>query len=588
MTDGLKNNPLSRFARIGAASIFLFLMLLVILARLPFDVLASPLIYMLGAAALTCLAVRLLEGPKSQIMALGALAAFMAVILLWAWVTQPFYEVGQDGHSYHLAAIWSLAEGWNPFYAPPHENIWVDSYPNGYWVLESYIVSLTGLLLSGKSLNIGIMAAVALLSFGFFHDRLANPHPRVKILAALILSVIVVANPVVLTQIMTHYEDGPLYLLGVGLLFFLLSDAFTPSQLSRWAVIACIILMVNTKTAALYYVPLITMGVFIAEGLLKRPGATITGYSAGWILRKGIPYGAAFVIGIALVGYKPYVTNIVDHDAFLYPAVDEIMDTNLPENLETLSGPEKFLYGIFSRTEDSVWPVLVTAPINLKFPGSVWVSEFKDLDFDTRRGGFGPLFSLAFILAFAAYGIARLAGYGRHEMDGQRDGDVLAVTGGLLIIISAAFPEPWWARYIPFVWVGVLLLALGALFQFSKGLPAMVARGLLGIVILCFLGNIAAGFLGSLRQSLNTYQRTAMIEEMKRYPVVEISLIEDPRETSDYQSDIITSSDMVWQRLLAARGISAIITDEFIKENCAISGFFDGNILWCAKGQPKG
>ncbi len=587
----MSNDPTERrivdVAHIGAGGIFLFLAILLALARLPVEDFIPPPIHILAATLLSAVAVRRLEGPGSHYTALSTVVGFLAIIALWAFATQTLYEVGQDGHSYHLAAIWSMAEGWNPLYDAPHKNIWVDSYPNGYWALEAYVVSATGLLLSGKSLNIGLMAAVMLLAFGFFENRLQGKFPRYSAVASLILAAIVVANPVVLTQIMTHYVDGPLYLLGTGLLFFLLSDTFAPRHLNRWAAAACIILMVNTKTAALYYAPLITIGVIIASLLLRKPGETLFQNIWGQVTRKALPCAAAFIIGIAVIGYKPYLTNVIDHGAFLYPPVDEIMDTNVPENLETLAGPEKFLYGIFSRTEDSVWPVLVTAPINLKIPGSVRISEFKDLDFDTRRGGFGPLFSLAFLLAFVAYGAAKVTARDETSDDG-RTRDMFAATGGFLIVISAAFPEPWWARYIPFVWPGVLFLALAALYHPLGVRPGTLARALLAVVILCFLGNIAAGLIGSLRQSWNTYQRTVAIAEMRHYPVVELFPIEDPRETSDYQSDIISSSEMVWLRLLRAEGIDAVIISDFDKESCALSGFFDGNILWCVRGEPEG
>jgi hypothetical protein len=517
-------------------------------------------------------------------MALASIVGFWAIIAVGALATQFLYDAGHDGHSYHLTAIWDLAEGWNPFLSS-HDNIWVDSYPSGYWALQSYVVSMTGLLLSGKSLTIGLMAAVALLGYSFFMDHLSDRVEHFKPLWALLFALFVIATPVTLPQIMTHYIDGSLYLLGSALAFFLLTDIFSDNRLARWSALGCIILMVNTKTASLYYVPMIVFASMMAGWIIKKVEISHVQYIFNWIKSRGILIGVAFVVGITVIGYKPYVTNVVDHGDLLYPSVDKIMATNIPENLEELSVPAKFLYGIFSRTEDSVWPVLVTAPVHLKLPGTFQISEFKDLDFDTRRGGFGPLFSLAFLLSIAVYAFSRLTTPRDEDAPSRRKGDALALFSFILLLASIFFPESWWARYVPFTWLCILLITASTLLIRDKGKLPVASQMLIGIIALCFLGNVVAAVLGSLRQSWHTYQRTAVIEDMMQYPIIELTLIRDPRVIKDHQSTAITYSDKTWTRLLLERGIESSISAEFHKEDCELSGFFDGNIIWCAKKQ---
>ena len=573
-----------RFAKVGSSAIFLFLSVLLIISRFPATDTVHPLMFLAAAMVLVLLAFRLGLESKASLMALIAIVGFWAVIAIWSISTQFLYDAGHDGHSYHLTAIWDLAKGWNPFLSS-HDNIWVDSYPSGYWALQSYIVSMTGLLLSGKSLTIGLMAAVALLAYGFFVDHVSDRVTRFNNLWALLFALFVIANPVALTQIMTHYIDGSLYLLGSALALFLLSDTYSGDRLAKWSALGCIILMVNTKTASLYYVPMIVFASLMAGWVLKNAETSHFQYIFSWIKSRGILIGLAFVIGITVIGYKPYVTNVVDHGNLLYPSVDKIMATNIPENLEELSVPVKFFYGIFSRTEDSVWPVLVTAPVHLKIPGTFQISEFKDLDFDTRRGGFGPFFSLAFLLSIAVYAYTRLTTSRGNEARSRRKGDALALFAFILILASIFFPESWWARYVPFTWLAVLLITVSTLFLRDQGKLPITSRILIGIIALCFLGNVTAAILGSLRQSWHTYQRTAVIENMKQYPIIEITLIHDPRVIKDHQSTAITYSDRTWATLLRERGIEARITTEFRKEECEISGFFDGNILWCAKNR---
>ncbi|MZR31723.1 hypothetical protein [Sneathiella litorea] len=577
---------MTRFANVGSAAIFLFLSVLLVISRITVVIAVHPVVFLALSIAIIVLIFRLTQGYRASLWALAAIVGFCAIIAAWAISTQFLYDAGHDGHSYHLTAIWDIADGWSPFLSP-HDNIWVDSYPSGYWVLQSYLVSTTGLLLSGKSLTIGLMVAVALLAYGFFLDHCSDLVAHYRNFWAFLFAVFVVANPVTVTQIMTHYIDGSLYLLGSAFALFLLSDTFSANRFAKWSAVGCIILMVNTKTASLYYVPMIVFASLMAGWALKKIELSHFQFLINWILSRGILLGMAFIVGITVIGYKPYVTNILDHGELLYPSVDKIMATNIPENLEPLPVPMKFLYGILSRTEDSVWPVLVTAPVHLKIPGTFQLSEFKDLDFDTRRGGFGPFFSLALILSFAVYLLSKLTQ--QHDSNGplKRKGDAMALFAIILFGASVLFPESWWARYVPFTWLVVLLLTLSSLFHAKRGSSPIASQILVAVIVLCFAGNIVAGLLGSLRQSWQTYQRTAVIEKMKNYPIIELTLIHDPRVIKDDQSTAITYSDHTWTTLLRERGIKTRITSEFRKEDCEISGFFDGNILWCAKNKPR-
>ncbi len=577
---------ITRFANVGSSAIFLFLSALLTISRIPVTDTVHPAFF-LGLATLLIVGIfRIVGGNKISLMALTAIVSFWVVLTIWSFTTQFLYDAGHDGHSYHLTAIWELARGWSPFLSS-HDNIWVDSYPSGYWVLQSYLVSITGLLLSGKSLTIGLMAAVALLAYGFFEEQVSDRISRFKVFWGLLFALVVVANPIVLTQIMTHYVDGSLYLLGSAMALFLLSDIYSDNRLARWSAVACIVLMVNTKTASLYYVPMIVFASLMAGWILKKAENSHFQFISNWIKSRGILFGLAFVIGITIIGYKPYVTNVVDHGKLLYPSVDKIMATNIPNNLEALPPPVKFFYGIFSRTEDSVWPVPVTAPIHLKFPGTFYLSEFKALDFDTRKGGFGPFFSLGFILSIVLYALTRFnRAHGIRDPE-RRKGDVLALFALILILASVFFPESWWARYVPYTWLGILLISTSTLFFRDQYTRSLSSRVLMTIIALCFFGNIASAILGSLRQSWHTYQRTAVIESMKNYPIIELKLIDDPRVIKDYQSTAITYSDRTWETLLRERGIESKIVSEFHKKDCEISGFLDGNILWCAKAPQK-
>lgn len=569
---------MSRFANIGASTVFLFLAILLIFSRFATEAIHSSLIFLVSALLVTLGIVTKMTGRKSLGPSLFALLLFTSVTLIWALATHSFYDPGFDGYAYHLSAIWDIGAGWNPFLSP-HNNIWVDSYPNGYWVLQSYIVSVTGLLMSGQALIVGLMAAVALLSYGFFLENCADSIPRFPRIAALIFSGILVANPVVIGQILTHYVDAPLYLFGVALALFLLLDAFREDRLARLSALCCIILMVNTKTAALYYTPLIVLAGFMAELAIRRVDGDFLKRGLSWIRSKGLLFAFTFILGVTVIGFKPYVTNILDHGQLLYPSVDKIMKGNEPANVIPLSAPMKFVYGIFARTDHSEWPI--DAPVELKIPGTFQLSEFKYLRFDTRRGGFGPFFSLALLAAITAFAIRRIAYQKHNGIISPHAGDGFALFGALMIVASMFFPESWWARYVPFTWLSAVLFIV-AFIKLGRAVKwDITARMLAVVALLSFMGCIVASGLGAFRENKLLYAKTEMIEELFQFPEVKLLMFYDPPAYRDFQSTSTQDGLAVWTRLLADRGLKTEISRERNQFDCDMAGYLNGGIYWC-------
>ncbi|WP_293963902.1 hypothetical protein [Sneathiella sp.] len=570
---------MTRFANIGASSIFLFLAFLLALSRLAPTGFSFPALFVSASIVLVLIVVFALKGKSGLFPALSTIVAFFAVILIWGLATRSLFDPGYDGYSYHLSAIWDIGTGWNPFLSS-HNNIWIDSYPNGYWTLQSYIVALTGMLLSGQALSTGLLATVALLAYGFFLETLSKqerPFPHIQ---ALLFAGIIVANPVAFGQLMTHYVDGPLYLFGSALVLFMLLDANSPNHLARWSVICCIILMVNTKTAALYYTPLIVFGGFLYEIIRQKPDDLIMQRVFQWIGRKGLLYGFAFIFGVAVIGYKPYVTNVADHGKLLYPSVDRIMDGNTPSNIIPLSVPMKFVYGIFSSTEDSSYPI--DAPVELKIPGTFSLSEFKILQFDTRRGGFGPFFSLALITSILAYLGCRMAARNRASFGWRREGDAFAAFGAILFISSMFFPESWWARYVPFIWLSAMMFAATPIFLTGKGNLTLFIRAMSVIALLSFIGCILAGTVGSARQMYHGYKQSVVVNSLKDYPVIELSYYWDSVIDGDFQSNSQSDAAEIYAQIMEERGIRTETVDNYVKSNCEASGYLFGGIIWCA------
>ncbi|WP_339717499.1 hypothetical protein [uncultured Sneathiella sp.] len=570
---------MTRFANIGASSIFLFLAFLLTLSRLAPTGYSSPVLFVLVSILLVLIVIFALKGKSGLSPALFAVVVFFSIIFVWSLATRSLFDPGYDGYSYHLSAIWDIGSGWNPFLSP-HNNIWVDSYPNGYWTLQSYVVALTGILMSGQALSSGLTAAVALLAYGFFLGVLTKQERQFPHIQALLFAGITVANPVVFGQLMTHYVDGPLYLFGTALVLFLVMDATSPNRLARWSAICCIILMVNTKTAALYYTPLIVFGGFVFDIVRQNADETIFRRVFYWIGKKGFLFGFAFILGVIFVGYKPYVTNVVDHGELLYPSVDRIMDGNSPSNVIPLPVPLKFVYGIFSRTEDSSYPI--DAPVELKIPGAFSLSEFKLLQFDTRRGGFGPFFSLALVASILAYLGSRQAARNKSLYSWRREGDAMAAFAAILFVSSMFFPESWWARYIPFIWLSAVMFAATPIFLTGKGILSLFARVMSIIALLSFIGCVLAGTIGSARQMFHGYKQSVAVDNLKDYPVIELSYYWDSVIKGDSQSNSQSDAAEIYTQLFESRGIRTEIVENYVKSRCEDDGYLFGGIIWCS------
>tara|TARA_R100000005_G_scaffold69194_3_gene37073 strand:+ start:7728 stop:9500 length:1773 start_codon:yes stop_codon:yes gene_type:complete len=577
-----------RTLNIGTGAVYAFLALLLIISRIPFPA-SVPASVDVGIAIVFCLAVfQLSFGWQAVRTALVALAGFFVLLLVWAYGTSSLFSPGDDEYAYHLTAIWDLAAGWHPFFTA-HDNIWVDSYPSGNWVLESYIVALTGLPLSGQSLKTGLAAVLAVQVYALCAEYFPIANIKWRHIWATLFALLVIGNPVVITQLLTHYTDAPVYLFGAGLVFFLMSDALNPDRLAKIGIFSCIILLVNVKTAALYYVPLLVFGGLVMEMVLHKSEPAFLRRVFGWVFSKGVAYGLIAIFATVVVGYKPYVTNLLDHQELLYPSVRDIMSYNFPANLIGKSTVEKFFYGIFGRTGQTFWPVVFDTPLQLKIPGSFYLSEFKALRFDTRRAGFGPMFSLAFITAILAYAgckLASLKGGNTISTTAATRGDSIAALALLLLVISIFFPESWWARYVPFTWLSIVLFAAATLFYAADSKVGKSLSLLRWVAVISLLLCTLAATLGAGRQLLIVHRLTNAVLAQKDLPVIEFYVEEDPRIHLDRQSTTISDADEIWAKLFSLRGVNARVMSngdraEENPEVCDVYGYLEAHVFWC-------
>jgi hypothetical protein len=188
--------------------------------------------------------------------------------------------------------------------------------------------------------------------------------------------------------------------------------------------------------------------------------------------------------GVLAIGFRPYVTNIRAHGHLV--DFGPVGGVGRPYGFRALPSPAMLAASVFARTEADPYP-------ELKLPVVVWPHELRSMGApDPRIGGFGPLFALELLVALLAAGL----GVVRQRALAIRNPAFVIAVG--LAVISAAFPEPWWARFVPFFWAVPIFLALGTAdrSKLSTQCAALVVALALANGGAAFGGNLARTMLG--------------------------------------------------------------------------------------------
>ncbi|MEW5746933.1 MAG: hypothetical protein AB1805_16005 [Nitrospirota bacterium] len=373
---------------------------------------------------------------EKRIAAFSALLLTNALIVALALaLSGAFYDLSFDGQNYHQEAIIELARGWNPLHAELSNNdhaLWINHYAKGPWIGAAALSQLTGTIEYGKAMNILLLAASMMTCYAALAAM-----TRIGPEKAVPLSILFACNPVALTQLLSFYVDGQLY--SVLLMFLSLAYfAFTKPQGIVMLMLAfSTIMAVTIKFTGLVYIAVLGAGVF-AGFLLSGRAAAGTRFLAYVALGT--------LVGVLLVGFNPYVTNFLKKGHPFYPLAGkepvDIIKPNTPGNLLSRSRVEALALSVFSRSENATAAKAAT----IKMPFTVAFSELKaHRGADTRVGGFGPFYSGMLVVALLIVMVAF-----RHNAKKT----AAAVAGGALILASALVnPAPWWARYVPQLWM---------------------------------------------------------------------------------------------------------------------------------------
>jgi len=429
----------------------------------------------LSAAAVVVL--MLSPADRAQRWAYAGIALFfVGVATTAALVFRKIPDNGFDAQAYHLPSVLRLLNGWRPMIEATDLTM-SNHQPSGMWTILAGSDSIFGFE-SGRAIGPILMLAAGGAVWTVLRRIGMAATPRA------VVTVLLVANPVTISQIFTAFADGVLYELTLILICSLLMMLEDRRLATALLAGAAMILVFNTKLAGFLFAPLAvaTWGSL----LLFRRGPAVA------LMRERRFQVAvlvmASVLALGFVGWRPYVVNVLENHRLVYPPPDELgfkpgTGNQLPENLKTAGRVPKLAALFFARTD------MDGGSVKFKVPGTLTWHELR-MATATRKGGFGPFFGAAALVALAALVWAPA----RRTSSGTSNRNRIEVLLGLTaygFATTILFPEPWWARFVPLAWV----IPIGAVCLADTLRPSLFVRS---CAILCIaLSTINAAIAGN-------------------------------------------------------------------------------------------
>ena len=356
------------------------------------------------------------------------------------------YDRSYDGVEYHQAAIYSLVHGWNPVreFASPFvvgENaLWVNHYAKGMETLAATVVALTGLIESGKMMNLVLVAA----SFCLVWDGLQRYLPGITRCRQLLFALLLAFSYVVVCQVLTYTIDWTL----CSLLLILGSFCFRICKGSRSI---CDFIGIGSVVAMAFAIKFnIAFWVCLAAGAF---GVVMLCRHRRDVFRRGVAAVAGgIVVGIVVFGYNPYISNLRSGHHILYPLVGEgavdIMTHNTPPLLQNKNRVEAVVLSLSSRPDNAfMGKTFYSNPYT-----ELSVDNIVDIaSVDCRLGYFGFFWIEIFVLSIAVFLLAY-----------RKNSHWRGVAAVLIALFAALFvlPSGWWGRYVGFFYFFPIIVLL--------------------------------------------------------------------------------------------------------------------------------
>lgn len=394
------------------------------------------------------------------------------IFILSVYAIGKIYDTTSDGNTYHKLAVGSMKNGWNPLYEScidytkedgnvvtvNEDNInylWVDHYAIGTEIIGANIYAFTNNIESGKISNLIFMY----ICFGIVLEYLSKKR-NLGLIKSIIIAMVLVLNPVFLTQVGTYYVDTTLamslFISFIELLNITDETANKKNEkLLEYLILSMsIIVCINTKFTGLAYEGLFCGAFYIFWLIRERKDRKKLKET---FITNTIFYIIVLLIAIGVVGCSSYLMNLIKHKSLFYPLSGEnhvanMVNQEIPKTLSSKSHLEQFLTSIFSKGKN-VSPAYAPEGNSLpeiKIPFTMTMAEINNYNIpDIRMGGFGPLFSGIFIIGFVITIYIIIDLIKNKKYDNLVKYTIFVIVSTLLVTM---LDGAYWARYIPYIY----------------------------------------------------------------------------------------------------------------------------------------
>lgn len=439
-----------------------------------------------GATMLFTLFLSQIYFSKFFIASLFILASAAAVFFISVKLEQSIYDISYDGQTYQQEGVIQLSNDWNPVYeeldpdAIGPETKWINYYPKAAWVNESYLYRLTGDIRSAKALNIVLIVTAFAFAYAALRDnKLLNSFH------AALISLLIALNPVAIYQSLSFYVDGQVLSLFIclGAILFIIY-----SKKREFALISCFLAMtifLNLKFTAIVYAGILIFAVLATLWMREEISLSFRMFTVSF---------ASMLVGLLIIGFSPYMTNVIRYGAPLYPIVGknhiDLKPYNVPGNFLTKNSAQILFLSFFSTAGLEIENGEVTSSV-YKLPFTYTDDELKAFrKTDPREGGFGPLFSGSLLFSFLIVGLLYLAN--RFWIKKKNYDKAIKIAFWLMVLIiitCVANPIASFARYVPQAY---LIAVIPIVMLLNLRVKSLCVIACLGIALLALNSGLIA------------------------------------------------------------------------------------------------
>lgn len=342
------------------------------------------------------------ESISSTILILIISTSLLIILILFS--AQSFDKTW-DGAAYHKQAVGLLKEGWNPVYRSaaeynelsnsikyPSDNPlkWAESYPKASWYFASSIYYLTGNIESGKAYTLVFMFVLFAFMFEFLTDK------KFELWKKILLSFVAALNPIAMDQFQTYYVDGLATCVLLLLMLQLLTLYEAKSRGKKIDIQINIFLLIiigcNLKFSVLAFTAICCFIYFALYIWVNRN-------SIKQCINCFVYFALSAIFSIGIVGFAPYITNVIRYKNPLYSFTGLIEGSRLEQEfgiigLDRSGRALASLFGKMSHGEHNSLKKLLKVPFTF---------EKNELAYyyypDVRVSGLGIFFSGIFIVS---------------------------------------------------------------------------------------------------------------------------------------------------------------------------------------------